>query len=102
MTVGELLTRVTSAELTEWQAYEEIAGTFGPERADLHAGIVAATIANVNRPKGKPAAKPADFMPTWDRPRISTPQQMATFLKALTTRLGGKIIRRGGGNGNVG
>ena len=36
---------------------------FGDERADLQAGIVASTIANVNRGKNTSAYKPEDFMP---------------------------------------
>lgn len=35
---------------------------FGEGRADLRMGIIASTIANVNRGKQKPF-KPADFMP---------------------------------------
>lgn len=91
MTVTELLARIPAAELTDWAAYERLSGTLGPERADLHAGIIAAVIANVNRAKGGRRFRPADFIPTWDRPGASTPQQMATLLKSWSK----KIIRRG-------
>jgi len=49
--------------LSEWQAvYSE--SPFGDERSDLQAGIIASTIANVNRdPKKGEPFKPADFMP---------------------------------------
>lgn len=67
MTVGELLSRVSSAELTEWMAFD-LVDPFGAERADLRAGIVASTIANVNRGKGKKAYSPKDFMPDY-RPK---------------------------------
>jgi len=62
MTVGELLSRVSSRELTEWQAYYGIE-PFGEERSDLRAGIVAATTANAFRGKGAKPFKPQDFMP---------------------------------------
>jgi hypothetical protein len=64
MPVGELLRRTTSRELTEWMAFYELE-PFGPERGDLRAGIVAATVANANRDpkKVKKAFEPQDFMP---------------------------------------
>lgn len=94
MSVSELLASMSASELAEWMAYEEITGPLGPERGDIHAGIIASTIANVNRKKGKRPYKPQEFMPTWDRPRANTPQQMANFLKSLTLGLGGKIRKR--------
>ena len=62
--MGELLDRVSSAELTEWMVFYRME-PFGMERGDLQAGIVAATVANVNRDpkKQKRAWEPADFMP---------------------------------------
>lgn len=39
---------------------------WGEERADLRSGIVASTIANVNRGKNTPAFKPEDFMPKYE------------------------------------
>lgn len=61
MTVQELLMRISSLELAEWAAYYEIE-PFGQERDNLHAGIVAATVANVNRGKGKKPVQAGDFM----------------------------------------
>lgn len=64
MTVRRLLADTTSAELTEWAIYYEME-PFGPERGDLQAGIVAATVANVNRDakKQKKPYSAQDFMP---------------------------------------
>lgn len=63
-TVREL-DAMESAELTHWQAFYR-RNPWGPERADLRAGIVAATVANLPRmfgfSKGK-ALPPSDFMP---------------------------------------
>lgn len=61
MTVDELLDRMSSRELTEWMIYYEME-PFGAARDNLHAGIVAATMANVNRAKGRKPLKPGDFM----------------------------------------
>lgn len=102
MPVGRLLESISAAELTEWAAYEHIAGPLGPARGDLHAGIVASTIANVNRAKRGRVFRPADFIPRFDRPRAQTPNQMANFLKALTLRLGGKIRRQEDGSVDAG
>ena len=62
MTVGELLNRISSRELSEWMAYYMLE-PFGAERDNLHAGLVAAMVHNVNRdPKRGKAADPKDFM----------------------------------------
>jgi hypothetical protein len=95
MPVTALLAAVPGAELTEWAAYERMTGPLGPARVDMAAGIVAATVANVNRGKGKRSYKPADFMPKFDRIRHSGADAMRKALKVLTAKLGGKI-RTGG------
>lgn len=63
MTVSDLLARMPSAELAEWQAYYGLE-PFGEMRADLRAGIVASTVANTmsDRKAGDKAYSPADFM----------------------------------------
>ena len=67
MTVSRLLAETTSAELTEWIAFYQLE-PFGPERGDLQAGIVAATVANVNRDakKQKKPYSAQDFMPKFE------------------------------------
>lgn len=64
MTVGELLSRISSRELTEWMAYYS-QEPFGEVRGDLQSAIVAAMIANVNRdPKRqRQAFEVEEFMP---------------------------------------
>ena len=57
----QLLGELGSRELSEWMAYAQVE-PFGVERENLHAGIVAATVANVNRAKGKKALQPSDFL----------------------------------------
>ncbi|WP_431888730.1 phage tail assembly protein T [Nocardiopsis alba] len=92
MPVRELLARTDSAELTEWAAYEKVTGPLGPERADIHAGIIAATIANAN---SKKKHKPADFIPRWDKREQSWQEQLAA-VRAANRSLGGTEVRRRG------
>lgn len=58
---------MTWDQLLAWMAYAELE-PFGEERGDLRAGIIASTIANVNRDpkKGRPF-KPGDFMPEFGK-----------------------------------
>ena len=65
MTVGELLARMSSRELTEWAAYETVHGPLGPRRDDFLAALVAHTIAAVNSEKGK-SPDLAKMLPNWD------------------------------------
>ena len=81
MTVRELLARVDSLELAEWMTfYGE--SPFGDERNDLQAGIIAATIANVNSSKGK-AFQPIDFMPYSTEKQDQTQGDMAAILNIM-------------------
>jgi len=66
MTVGEMLARVSSSELTEWAAYEQVFGPLGAVRDDIDMAILAATIYNAFAAKGKGKA-PEDFVPSWDQ-----------------------------------
>jgi hypothetical protein len=70
MTVGEMLDKISSAELTEWMAYYQL-DPFGNERNDLHSGIIASTVVNSQRTKKSDKVYvPKDFMPDYDREPI--------------------------------
>ena len=56
---------MTSAQLAEWMAFAQLE-PWGEERADLRAGIVASTVANVNRGKGQKTLTPQHFMPEFE------------------------------------
>lgn len=89
MTVREMLTRIDSRELTEWVAYYNM-NPWGPERADLNAGIIASTVANCHATKGK--FRPRDFMVDYgkrNRPP-QTPEQIMDRVKLIHAMLGGK------------
>jgi hypothetical protein len=61
MTVAELLARISSAEFTEWMAFDAI-DPFGDERADLRAGVIASVTANHSMNPPEKWRKPSDFM----------------------------------------
>ena len=84
MTVRELLARIDSRELSEWMAYYEL-NPFGSVRDDLQAGIVASTVANVNRGKNDKSFTPSDFMPYMEKP-----QQSEGDMQAVMDALAGK------------
>jgi len=70
MTKGELDARMSSAEFSEWLAYDRI-DPFGEGRADVRIGVLSALIANIHR-NPKKRAEPysaVDFMPFLQRER---------------------------------
>lgn len=91
MPVSELLERVSPRELLEWEAYERVAGPLGPHRGDIQAAVVASTVANVNRGKGRPLPI-QDFIPEWDR-RPQTWQEQLKTVEQLNALFGGADTR---------
>jgi len=93
MPVAEMLSRMSSAELTEWMAYEQVAGPLGPERGDQLVAMLASVVANANRAKGR-KAKPKDFLPQWDRRREQSWQEQLAAVKQINKALHGTTKRR--------
>jgi len=95
MPVSELLTRISSRELTEWIAYAEL-DPFGEWRADLRAGIVASTMANTARdPKRRAKAWTAqDFMPQFERKEPKSWEDQLSMVEMLNRAFGGKDLRK--------
>jgi len=89
MTVGELLARISSREITEWMVYERIAGPIGPVRGDIHAAQVAATVLNVNRRKRRRPIKIDDVLLRWDRKEPVSPVELYERVRRINARLGG-------------
>lgn len=82
MTVGELLTRMSSRELSEWQQFYAVE-PFGEERSDIRSAISAAAIVTSLRGLGgvKRPVKPEAFMPfngAWD----AEPQSLVDKIKS--------------------
>jgi hypothetical protein len=84
MTVRELLSRIDSHELAEWMAYYSL-DPFGTARADLSAGIIAATVANANKGKKGRPFQPADFMPYTEK-REQTESDMIQILNSMVKK----------------
>lgn len=85
MTVGEMLSRVTSSELTEWAAYERVHGPLGQTRDDYHTALILAMLHNLWAKKSKPLA---DFIIEWDRKPESAESLIAKG-KAWVQMMGG-------------
>lgn len=96
-TVRELLSRIDSKELAEWQAYDSI-DPFGEMRADLRAGIIASASLAPHMKKGKKPPKPADFIPTFRpagaEPAWAEPDTIKFKLMGHTVANGGTIKER--------
>lgn len=81
----------------DWIEYYSIE-PFNEERADLRAGIVAATVANcLARKKGDPEFRATQFMPKYEkRPVIKkkpqTPEQLFHKIVMLNKAMGGEFI----------
>jgi hypothetical protein len=91
-TVRELLARVDSHELTEWMAFHNL-DPWGEYRADLRAGIVASTVANVNTVRGR-KFKPSDFMVDYlkrPEPEPKTVEELKDMAVRITAMFGGKV-----------
>lgn len=72
----------------QWAAYEQVTGPLSlHERLDYLFATLMATIVNVNKRKGQPAARPTDFIPNWDgrKPQMD-PMTMRQNLYAATAR----------------
>jgi hypothetical protein len=70
MSVARAQTEVSSAEFGEWVAFFSLE-PFGDRMADLRAGVIASTFANVNRGKDTPPFKPLDLIPWVDIPEAA-------------------------------
>lgn len=78
-----MLREMRPGELGTWMA---LAHEWGEVRADLRAGIVASTMANIHRGRGTEAYSAQDFMPQYDK---KEPQ------KDLAAKLKGFLMTRG-------
>jgi len=84
-----MLAEMPSSLFWEWLGYSEIE-PFGEDRADLRAGIIASTIAEVNRDRKKHPQRylPKDFMPRFEH-REQSVDEMIRIAEKLTRAWGG-------------
>jgi hypothetical protein len=88
--VRELLERISSEELSEWIEFFRLE-PFGQEADWLGPAIVASTVANVNRGKGKKAFEVADFMPRFEPKKEQTTEEMIQMAAMFTIAAGGTV-----------
>lgn len=79
-----MLSRIPSRILSEWMAYYSLE-PFGQERDNMHAGLVASAVYNVNRdPKRqRKPFQPADFMLEFDSAGGVKTEKTASEIYAL-------------------
>ena len=94
MTVGELLRRADSRELTEWAAYEREYGPLGPERGDWQAALVAYTTASMLS-TGNARPKITDFVLRWARSKRQSAEEQLNIFRALAASFEKKDEPRG-------
>lgn len=76
-------------------AYESIAGPLGPDRDDHLAALIASTVVNSMRSKGR-ARKLSEFLPQWGPKQEQDPRQQLQTASALAKALGGDFVMGGG------
>lgn len=93
MTVGELLQRISSRELSEWMAFFSLE-PWGCEVEDWRFGMLASVVANANRDakKRRQPYEPQDFMPKRSKCEEQSWEEQARILemwaKALESKYG--------------
>lgn len=88
------MSRMSAKKIAEWMAFAQLE-PFGFEANMTGFGIVASTVANVNRKKGSKAYKPDDFIPK-PRTRVSG-QGVWDAFKSWALAQGAKRVKRGNG-----
>lgn len=86
---------MSSAEFTEWLAFQRLEGVLGPERDDWRAALIASVIANANRDQKKRSQpyQPHDFIPDWGDGRKRGPLEVADKVKKAFQQIASKARR---------
>lgn len=89
-----MLTRISSRELTEWEAYEAVTGPIGAERFDQLFAMLASVVANVQRGRKQRPYSADQFLPKWQARQSAggnelDPEQMLRTVKRLHKAMGG-------------
>lgn len=83
-TVAELTETLSAQEFAMWCAFDRIE-PIGALRGDVQAGVIASTVANVNRGKNTRAYTPADFM-LYSKTSPITDDQIEAKINAFMSR----------------
>jgi len=81
---------MSSREIAEWMAFSQLE-PFGSEANYVGHAIVAATMANIHRKKGKKAYEISDFMPK--KKKVQTAEEALQIAHMMTIGMGGKDLR---------
>lgn len=93
MTVEELLTRVSSRELTEWKIYADAEGLPG-ERGDLQAAMISLVMTNLWRDRKRTRRpKLSEFLPVFWRKKTQTWEEQLSMVEMLNAAFGGEDRR---------
>jgi hypothetical protein len=85
-TVAEIEHGMSGQEMRDWELYWQLE-PWGSHRDNLHAGVVAAVIANVHRRKGQRPLSPADFMLMHaENRRAQNTRKTLNWLRALAAK----------------
>ena len=93
--MGELLARISSRELSEWAAFCKLE-PLPDGKADVRAGIIAATVANTGRDpkKRRRPFKPSEFVPQWEEAnREQGWEEQLKIVERLNAAFGGRDLR---------
>lgn len=84
MTVEELLTRMSSHELSEWMAFYTLE-PFDEFRRDWRAAIIACTVANAHRGKKTRPYKVKDFLYNKPAKRAKSIEEQVALAQEITS-----------------
>jgi hypothetical protein len=84
------------SEFVDWLAYYETE-PFGEQRADLHAAMIAATIVNVQRGKGKKPVKISQFLVDWWKDKATPNALLSKFRNATAAMTSNAAPTKTGG-----
>lgn len=89
-----MLAEIPASVWYEWLAFNKI-DPISDRRADLRAGIIASTVAEVNRDR-KRRSRPyeaKDFMPRFERAQPQSVEEMIEIAREITLAFGGQDLR---------
>jgi hypothetical protein len=90
-----MLREMTSAEITEWRAFNEIE-PFGAQLEDLRTANLMALIANVMAPSKDRTWEALDFMPDWDGSvEEARGDRLVEKMRGFQERLAERLANRG-------
>lgn len=93
-----MLGRISSRELSEWIAFDQLE-PIGEPRDDYRAGLICSVLATVHSGRSGRQYRPIDFMSFAEKPQAPTPEQAFGQLLALAKR-GDRARRKRGKAGD--